>query len=428
MALPPSVARPVEALARWWLREQLGGGSGVAEKVDHAAIPATLVAALETQLSRHPRPKLVRSSAMPPPSGSIDEAAAAALGVPTTEDFYSSPFAALRRSGPSYRDALGQAYLLWPTLRVSRDKFNAALTAYLSGGGGGDVSAAAPNTSALADPVGQQLLAALREWRSAVAVLWAVCGASAAADACRELVEATVAKMAARRHNTSSSGAATADAGGRSSAAAISARSSSSAHASAGVDLRTLVKAQAAVRRWLARRRVALIRREGDAECRAGLRRLFGVACRHFNQRRQSYKTFIEVTCEVEAEQRRVDLFWEHEEVEFQRQWSEWEARLKAFYLNECPIDPTVWAYDSRHAAEGRSDVFVNLQTGRHHEEHPNTNKLVAARNREKLKATRAREARQQQARDRETAIAAQWTQHGQPAWEALLAAPTSLL
>jgi hypothetical protein len=381
----------VEGLARCWVLRRLQPPRGdVLRQREDAWLDQ-----LQVALQRAAPLALVKTAPMPPPKGSIDETAAAALGVPTAAEYHASPFAALPRSGPMLKAALGAAYLLWPTLRTTKEKFDAALTVVLA-----DTDSAAPTAVSNAD-----VLAALRHWRAAVAVLWAHAGSAAAFELCSEAVQAQRAISAVARHHH--------------------------AHEHTphrAVPLGQLIKAQAAARRWLARGRVRRVRREGDSDAAQRLRRLFAACCKHFAGRRDAAARYIDAACTAEATQRRVDDYWAHEETDFRRQWSSWEQQLRRFYLQECPVDPNDWAFDGKRHAEGGRDVFVNVHTGRHQEEHPNTNKLVAARTRELHKATKAREARQADARRQEDDASRLYTSVAEPAWRAMAEAPPPFL
>lgn len=109
---------------------------------------------------------------------------------------------------------------------------------------------------------------------------------------------------------------------------------------------------------------------------------------------------------------------------EFDAQWRAWEQKMERFFATECPLDADWVARADPQARAGT--VYVNLRTGRSQEENPNALKAVATRNRQWLKATRAREERLQAHEARAQRVRA--LRRGKvPELEAMLATPIFL-
>lgn len=117
--------------------------------------------------------------------------------------------------------------------------------------------------------------------------------------------------------------------------------------------------------------------------------RLVPAMLRFFRQTQLPVEQVVELTKSIERLESRLDDFFGNEESRFQAQWNSYLKKLTQFYLSECPLDADWQAF-----ATNDGVVFVNVKTGRSQKENPNVLKIVAAKNRQWLKASRERESR----------------------------------
>lgn len=161
-----------------------------------------------------------------------------------------------------------------------------------------------------------------------------------------------------------------------------------------------VVRLQACARRFLCRRRWAPALQKLATDKRLAVyhrvqQQLIPTSLRYIRQSHSTLQRYAELVLFVGKEQDRLEGFYETEEERFQTQWNHYVKRMTKFYLTECALDVD-WMPQSNGSG---GVVFLNTKTGRTQSEHPNTLKVVAAKNRQWLKATRDREARMQQAR-----------------------------
>jgi hypothetical protein len=94
----------------------------------------------------------------------------------------------------------------------------------------------------------------------------------------------------------------------------------------------------------------------------------------------------------------RLERFYTTEEDEFNSQWQTYVKKMTNFFLKECPLDVD-WVRQVQ--PQTQRPYFLNVKSGKVQEENPNALKVVAAKNRQWLKAVRAREDRLSEARKR---------------------------
>ena len=139
MALPASIAAPVEALARCtFLRmEAIDGNLRWSPNMESrvAAREAEAMLRLPPALAAATPPMLRKATAMPAPRGVIDDSVAAALGVPSAAEFHTTVFAGVPAAAGPFKQALAGALPMWPGLADAKAKFDAAFAAHLSAAG-----------------------------------------------------------------------------------------------------------------------------------------------------------------------------------------------------------------------------------------------------------------------------------------------------
>ena len=100
----------------------------------------------------------------------------------------------------------------------------------------------------------------------------------------------------------------------------------------------------------------------------------------------------------LQREDERLETFYSTEEDAFNRQWNEYVKKMTNFFLKECPLDVD-WVRQIN--PQNQKHFYLNIKTGKIQEENPNALKVVAGKNRQWVKATRARDDRLLEARRR---------------------------
>lgn len=104
----------------------------------------------------------------------------------------------------------------------------------------------------------------------------------------------------------------------------------------------------------------------------------------------------------IKREDDRLERFYATEEGEFNAQWAVYVKKLTTFFLKECPLDVD-WVRQVN--PQIQKVYYLNIKSGKVQEENPNALKVVAGKNRQWAKATRAREDRLADARRRVAAL-----------------------
>lgn len=181
----------------------------------------------------------------------------------------------------------------------------------------------------------------------------------------------------------------------------------SSEHAKKWSDNNSLVVGmQRRARGTLARRKYdqILVKKRTDGKLSKYHRlqqQLMPTSLRYLQQTQPTAHQYVELVSRIEREQSRLEEFYGTEEKIFEQQWNAYLRKMTKFYLNECPLDVD-WIAQQSPAPDGEkgASLYINVKTGKQQTEHPNTLKIVAAKNRQWLKATKERETRLQAARD----------------------------
>lgn len=159
--------------------------------------------------------------------------------------------------------------------------------------------------------------------------------------------------------------------------------------------LRLVAIMQASARRWLSKRRwgaEVASRIESKRQERTNVlqQRVIPGALQYMRNTQMAVEQLVELSLAVQSQETCLEDFFQSEEVRFQAQWTAYVRKLTQFYLKDCPLDVD-W---EAHSGPNGSITFVNMKTGRSQQENPNALKVVAAKNRQWLKASRERELR----------------------------------
>lgn len=162
-----------------------------------------------------------------------------------------------------------------------------------------------------------------------------------------------------------------------------------------------VLRMQASARRTLARHRYrhALAQRTANKRLRRYKRiekQLVPNALEYLRRTQPLTEAYARLIKKIGEDQFALEEFYEHEEQNFQNQWNQYVRKMTHFFLHECPLDQDWIAQRDTAAATGSTAgiIFINVKSGRTQTENPNALKVVAAKNREWMKATRERQAR----------------------------------
>jgi hypothetical protein len=160
--------------------------------------------------------------------------------------------------------------------------------------------------------------------------------------------------------------------------------------------LRLVVRLQACARRLIAlrRHRPAIAKRIANKRLKRYQRvetQLVPNALQYLRQTQPTVEAYHRVVRKVEADQTALEDFYAQEEQVFQQQWNQYVKKMTNFFMNECPLEQD-WI--AQRDPSTQTLVFINTKTGRTQTENPNALKVVAAKNREWMKATRERQVR----------------------------------
>lgn len=146
--------------------------------------------------------------------------------------------------------------------------------------------------------------------------------------------------------------------------------------------------------------------------CKRRQMRLFTDSASAFAAQMPLVRRFARCQRDIDYGWMKLDAYEATEEEEFTRQWRAWEVAMRRHVIHEVAFDPGEWLELPPGSSGGPSDngrpTYLNLKTGRTQTEHPNVLQAEMLRNRQWLKATKAREERRLQAvaeRDRLTQL-----------------------
>ncbi|CUG89908.1 Hypothetical protein, putative [Bodo saltans] len=160
--------------------------------------------------------------------------------------------------------------------------------------------------------------------------------------------------------------------------------------------LHLVVRLQACARRLIAvrRHRPSIAKRIANKRLKRYQRvekQLVPNALQYLRQTQPVAEAYHRVVRKIEADQAELEDFYAQEENVFQQQWNQYVRKMTNFFMNECPLDQD-WL--AQRDPVTQAIVFLNMKTGRTQTENPNALKVVAAKNREWMKATRERQVR----------------------------------
>lgn len=160
--------------------------------------------------------------------------------------------------------------------------------------------------------------------------------------------------------------------------------------------LRLVIRMQSCARRFLAirRHRPAIAKKLVDKRLKRYKRvetQLVPNALQYLRRTQPVAEAYHQVVRKVEADQSELEDFYATEEQVFQQQWNQYVRKMTHFFMNECPLEQD-WIAQRDPATQ--TIVYINVKSGRTQTENPNALKVVAAKNREWMKATRERQVR----------------------------------
>lgn len=132
-----------------------------------------------------------------------------------------------------------------------------------------------------------------------------------------------------------------------------------------------------------------------------------------YREQQPTLIAYLQTTAQMMTDEAKAEEFFSTEETIFNKQFKEWSAKMTKYYLEEAPLDAD-WAVQKtpvppdmdRNANDQHSNrsefidpatgqrflrSFVNIKTGKVQDENPNMLKVIATKNRQLLKAQKAR-------------------------------------